>query len=82
MRDQEGKIPQSQEEVEGRWTVYCGNLYKDRKRDDNMVRDMKCITPTSTEGPQDILYSEVEEAIRSLKKDKSPGPNVITAETL
>ena len=81
-RDQEGKIPQSQEEVEGRSPVYCGNLYKDHKRDDNMVRDLKRITPTSIEEPQDILYSEVEEALCSLKKNKNPGLDGIIPEML
>ena len=47
-----------------------------------MVRDLKRITPTNIEGPQEILYSEVEEAIHSLKKNKSPGPDGITAEML
>ena len=47
-----------------------------------MVRDLKRITPTNTEDLQEILYSEVEEAIRSLKKNKSPGSDGITAEML
>ena len=49
--------------VTERWTIYCDNLDKDHGRGDNMVKDLKRIIPTSTEGPQDILYTEVEEAI-------------------
>ena len=47
-----------------------------------MAEDLKKITPTSTEEPQNILYSEVEEAIRTLKRNKSPGPDGITAEMI
>ena len=81
-RDQEGKILQSQEEIAEKWTVYSDNLYKDHEGDDNMVRDRKCITSTNTEGPQDILYSEVEEAICLLEKNKILGPDGIKEEML
>ena len=47
-----------------------------------MARDLKKITPTGTEEPHNILYSEVEEAIRTLKRNKSPGSNGITAEMI
>ena len=47
-----------------------------------MVRDLKRMTSTSTEEPQDILYSEVEEEIFLLKNNGSPGPDRITAEML
>ena len=82
IRDQEGKILQSQEEITKRRTTYCDSLYKNEGRGDNIVRDLKRITPTNTEEPQGILYSEVEEAIRSLKKNKRLGPDGITAEML
>ena len=81
IRDQGGKRLQSQEVTE-RWTAYCDNLYKDYRGDGYMVRDLKRITPTSTNEPQDILYSQVEEAICSLKKNKISGPHGITAEML
>ena len=47
-----------------------------------MTKDLKMITPTSTEKPQNILYSEIEEAIRTLKRNKSPGYDEITAEMI
>ena len=40
------------------------------------------ITPTSTEEPQNILYSEVEEAMRTLKRNKSPESDEITAQMI
>ena len=47
-----------------------------------MARDLKKIIPTSTGEPQNILCSEVEEAIRTLKRNKSPGSDGITAEMI
>ena len=47
-----------------------------------MARDLKKITPASAEELQNILYSEVEEAIRTLKGNKSPGSDGITAEMI
>ena len=35
----------------------------------------------STGEPQNILYSEVEEAIRTVKRNKRSGPDRIAAET-
>ena len=42
-----------------------------------MVRDLKRTTPMSIEESQDILYSEAEEAICSLEKNKNQGPDGI-----
>ena len=47
-----------------------------------MTKHLEMITPTSTEEPQNILYSEVEEAIHTLKRNKSPGSDEITAEII
>ena len=47
-----------------------------------MTKHLEMITPTSIEEPQNILYSEVEEAIRTLKRNKSPGSDGITAEMI
>jgi hypothetical protein len=82
IRDQDGKILQSQEEITERWTRYCGGLYKDNGGGDNTANTLSMITPTNVEEPQDILYSEVKEAIRTLKKNKSAGADGITAEML
>ncbi|CAF1989694.1 unnamed protein product [Rotaria magnacalcarata] len=72
VRDQDGKMLPSQ----------CGSLYKDHGGGDNVVRHLNNITPMNTEESQEILYSEVKEAIRSLKKNKSAGPDGIPAEML
>ena len=47
-----------------------------------MVKELDEITPPNDEDPQDILYEEVEKAIRSLKCHKSPSSDGITAEML
>ena len=47
-----------------------------------MVRDLEEISATSTEEPQNILYSEEEEAISTLKRNDSPGSDGITAEII
>ena len=47
-----------------------------------MTKDLEMITPTSTGEPRNILYSEVEETIHTLKRNKSPGSEEITAEMI
>ena len=49
---------------------------------DEVVKELDEITPPNDEVPQDILYAEVDKAIRSLKCHKSPGSDGITAEML
>ena len=82
IRNAEGKMLQSKDEIKQRWTQYCSSLYKDHGGGDQMVKELEEITPPNNENPQDILYTEVERAIRSLKCNKSPGPDGITAEML
>jgi hypothetical protein len=82
IRNKEGTMLQSKEEIKHRWTQYCSGLYKDHGGGDRMVKELEEITPIINEDPQDILYSEVEEAIRTLKKNKSPGSDGIIAEML
>ena len=47
-----------------------------------MARDLKKITSTSTEKLQNILYSQIEETIRTPKRNTSPGSDRITAEMI
>ena len=82
MQDQDGNILHAQDEIIQQWTKYCSSLYKDQGGGDTMTKDIEIITPTSTEEPQNILYSQVEEAIRTLKRNKSPGSDQITAEMI
>ena len=47
-----------------------------------MAKGLEMIKSTSREEPQNILYSEVEEAIRTLKRNKSPRSDGFTAEMI
>ena len=47
-----------------------------------MVKELEGIFPSYEEDPQDILYSEVEEAIRTLTCNNSPGSDSIRAEMI
>ena len=73
IRNAEGTVLQSKDEIKQRWTQYCSTLYKDHGGGDEMVKELDEITPPNDEDLQDILYAEVEKAIRSLKCHKSPG---------
>ncbi|CAF2067958.1 unnamed protein product [Rotaria magnacalcarata] len=82
IRNQDGTMQQSKEGVKQRRTQYCSGLYKDEGGGDEMVKELEGISPSYKEDPQGILYSEVEEAIRTLKSKKSPGSDGITAEMI
>jgi hypothetical protein len=82
IRNKEGTILHSKEEVKQRWTQYCSSLYKDPGGGDTMVKELEEITPLNNDDPQDILYCEIREAIHTLKKNKSPGSDGITSEML
>ncbi|CAF3713999.1 unnamed protein product [Rotaria socialis] len=82
IRNQEGTMLQTKDDIKRRWTQYCSSLYKDPGGGDGMVKELEDIAPPGEEVPQDILYSEVQAAINSLKRNKSPGSDGITAEML
>jgi hypothetical protein len=82
IRNQESTMLQSKDEIKQRWTQYCSSLYKDPVGGDGMTKELEEITPPKSEEPQDILYSEVQAAIHTLKRNKSPGSDGITTEML
>lgn len=82
IRNEEGALLQSKDEIQQRWTRYCSSLYKDLGGGDEMVKELDEITPPINKDSQNILYSEVQVAIQSLKPDKSPGSDGITAEMI
>ena len=74
---------QSKEEIKQRWTQYCSDLYRDLGGGDEVVQELEEITPLVNDGDSpEVLYSEIQAAIHSLKKNKSPGSDGITAELL
>ncbi|CAF2091543.1 unnamed protein product [Rotaria magnacalcarata] len=82
IRNQEGTVLKTNDDIKRRWTQYCSSLYKDPGGGDGMVKELEDIGPPGNEDPQDILYSEVQAAINSLKRNKSSGSDGVTAEML
>jgi hypothetical protein len=82
VQNQEGTILQTNDDIKRRWTQYCSSLYKDPGGGDGMVKELEDIVPPENEDPQDILYSEAQAAINSLKRNKSAGSDGVTAEML
>ncbi|CAF5002173.1 unnamed protein product [Rotaria sp. Silwood1] len=80
--DHDGNLLQSKEAIKKRWTQYCSNLYKDNGGGDILIKELEQISPPIQQESHDILFSEVEQAIQSLKKNKSPGLDGIQAELL
>ncbi|CAF2065175.1 unnamed protein product [Rotaria magnacalcarata] len=85
IRKKDGKIAQSKEDVLQTWTQYCSGLYEDIGGGESFVKDLEDITPPDCDdntNTNNILLSEIENAIDKLKKNKSPGTDGITAEML
>ncbi|CAF3296321.1 unnamed protein product, partial [Rotaria sp. Silwood2] len=82
LRSHDGNLLQSKEAIKKRWTQYCSNLYKDNGGGDIIIKELEQISPPIQQESHDILFSEVEQAIQSLKKNKSPGLDGIQAELL
>ena len=69
IKDAQGKTLSEDKDIANRWVEYCSNMYKADDDADPQVYLTK-ITPDDCPLP---LGSEVELAIRALKKHKSPG---------
>ena len=82
IRNQEGTMLQTNDDIKRRWIQYCSSLYKDPGGGDEIAKELEDIAPPGDEDSQDILYSEVQTAINSLKRNKSPGSDGVTAEML
>ncbi len=76
IKDKNGKMLQDKAEVKKRWTEYCSGLYTDRGNSDTVITELDQISPPPNEDEMHyILYKEVAEAVKRLKKGKSPGIN-------
>ena len=64
VRNQEGTMLQSKDEIKQRWTQYCSSLYKEHGGGEGMVKELEEITPPNNDDSHDILYAEVEGAIK------------------
>ena len=76
--DKAGKCLQEEKEVLCRWTEYCSELFNHQPNADPAVLD--CPQANSENDSHPILREEVEAAVASLKKGKSPGIDNIPGE--
>ena len=79
IQDSGGKDLVEEQEIIGRWTEYCEELYTHQDRGDPSV--LTCPEQLEEE-PLPILREEVVEAIKTLKPGKAPGVDNITSELL
>jgi exonuclease III len=77
--DSNGKLLTERTEVLGRWTEYCIELYNHKINPDTGILQNKLVRELNS---LPVMPSEVEEAVRSLKGDKSPGVDDVPAELL
>ena len=83
IKDKNGKMLQEEEEVKKRWTEYCSGLYTGSGNSDTVIAELDQIAPPPNDDEtHDILYEEVEAAVKRLKKNKSPGIDNITGEMI
>ena len=83
IKDEEGKIIIDKEKCRQRWTQYCSELYEDKSEDTGLRLELEMISPPEKDDTEDvILYEEVQQAIKNLKKRKSPGEDGIMGEMI
>ena len=73
IESKDGRILFEQKDVADRWAEYIADLYDDERQP---LSDNNALTGKA------ILKSEVEAAIRAMKRGKATGPNEISAEVL
>lgn len=77
IQNKEGKCLTEEQDISKRWTEYCSELYTQKATGDPEVLN---VPPPSNNDNHPILRDEVETAIKSLKKGKSPGVDNIPTE--
>lgn len=80
IKDKNGEVLIEKSKILERWTEYCSELYNHKLNGDVKVLDTEETTNDDSEDL--ILRSEIEEAVKMLKKGKSPGVDNIPGELL
>jgi len=73
------------EKVKERWTGYCSELYEitDMPGKESFLKELSEMTPPPSDNTDDsILWEEVMDAVKRLKRNKSPGNDGITVEMI
>src|SRR6218665_1621161 len=76
IKNEEGTTLVNKEDIVQRWTTYCSELYKeqlDESSAEEVIAELKDITPMGEEREEEILEEEVIRAINRLKTTKSQG---------
>ena len=79
VQDRSGKCLIEERQILNRWTEYCSELHNHTANGDPSVLDCPQI---KTEDDHPIFRKEVDAAVQSLKKGKSPGVDNIPAELI
>ena len=79
IQDKDGNCLTETNDILNRWTEYCAELYSHTVVGDPDVLTVPLVTDTDN---YPIFQEEVEEAVKSLKKGKSPGIDDIPGELL
>ena len=77
IQNKDGKVLTEEKEIINRWTEYCADLYEHKAIGDQEVLKVPQATDDAN---HPILREEVQEAVKSLRKGKSPGVDNIPSE--
>jgi len=81
IEDKNGNVLTDKDQITDRWREYCEELYNYKGEvDNNILRRLENVQDQEVSPP--ISLDEIVEAVRKLKKDKSPGADNIPAELI
>ena len=81
IEDKNGTLLTKGEDISNRWKDYCKELYNYEVQKDTQVLD-EAVQDEDIREEEEILLSEVECAIKELKRNKAPGADNIKAELI
>ena len=86
VRRETGEVLTERTEILNRWPAYCSNLNEvniDPKSTEELVTSLQIISPQQVEEVDDsVLFTEIDWAIQKLKRNKSPGIDMVTGEMI
>ena len=86
IRKETGEVLTERNEILNRWNEYCSQLYEENAHQTitkELVTSLRSMSPPKVEKLNDnILFTEIEWAIQKLKRNKSPGIDMVTGEMI